>query len=629
VAEGPGLTFDQTKRILKLEVDGEVSNTLIPVQFHGREGVSELHSYIVDFVSTETSLSPDAMLGHKASLILTSRDIERKFTGLVSRFSPGPMWGRQGLRSYQLELVPHLWLATLNARCRSFVSQTAIDAVKTVFSEYTISPDGSPGRPTRDYCLQYCESDFNFISRLLEQEGVFYYFALNHDNNSIVLVDGENGTFSIDDEQLKVGPHEWITAWSQEFRTIPQGVTFVGYDFEQYAVVTNKTSAIKKLNYASAAQIEAYPSNVQYEQRSDFFSQKHMELREQDYETYRGSSVHPKMAPGGRFMLSSQDDVPAAGKSVMVLEVQHYATDYTHLAGEGGPPEYSNHFRCCPLDTKYRPPHRAQVPVVYGPQTAKVVGDPDKYGRIKVKYHWGNELESWWARIAMPWAHKSMGFQFLPRDGSEVVIEFLEGNPERPIIVGSVFNGVNEVIYSLPDNKTQSGMRGTDPSKTGAPEGLNELQFEDKAGDEFIKFFAKKDFTRVVVNDDSLEVREGKRDVVIKKGNLTTTLEQGNETRELKQGNLELKLDMGNQSTKLSMGNQTTKLDLGAASTEAMQSIELKVGQNSIKIDQMGVTINGMMISIQGQVQTQIKGTMTQINGDAMLQLSGGIMMIG
>jgi type VI secretion system secreted protein VgrG len=213
-----------------------------------------------------------------------------------------------------------------------------------------------------------------------------------------------------------------------------------------------------------------------------------------------------------------------------------------------------------------------------------------------------------------------MGFQFLPRDKSEVVIEFLDGNPERPIIVGAVYNGVNKVIYTLPDNKTQSGMRGTDPDQTGSDQGLNELQFEDKSGSEFINFFAKKDFKRVVVNDDSLEVRQGKRDVVIKQGNLTTTLEQGNETRELKQGNLSLKLDMG---------NQTTKLDLGSASTEAMQSIELKVGQNSITIDQTGVTIKGMMVTVQGQVQTQVKGAMVQISGDAMVQVSGGITMIG
>jgi type VI secretion system secreted protein VgrG len=616
------LTFDQTDRRLKLELDGALSSSLIPVQFHGREGISELHSYIVDIVSSELSLSPDSILGHDVNVVLTFGGIERKFTGLVARFSPGPMWGSgRSFRSYQLELVPKLWLATLNARCRSFLNKSGTDIVQSVLSEYSASPStrGSVTRDKREYCVQYCESDFNFLSRLLEQEGVFYYFGLDHKNNSIILVDGTSGTFSVDDADIKVGPDEWITDWSQEFRTVPQAVTFSGYDFKQFAVVTQTKQAAKKLNYASSAKIEAYSSNVMYEQRSEFFADKHMQLNEKDYETYRGASSHPNMAPGGRFKLADGNS-PAAGQSVMVLEVQHYATCYTHIAGEGGAAEYSNHFVCCPLDTNYRPPYRAQIPVVYGPQTATVDGDPDEYGRVKVKYHWGSELQSWWARIAMPWAHKQMGFQFFPRDKSEVVIEFLDGNPERPIIVGAVYNGVNKVIYTLPDNKTQSGMRGTDPDQTGSDQGLNELQFEDKSGSEFINFFAKKDFKRVVVNDDSLEVRQGKRDVVIKQGNLTTTLEQGNEARELKQGNLSVKLDMG---------NQTTKLDLGSASTEAMQSIELKVGQNSITIDQTGVTIKGMMVNVQGQVQTQVKGAMVQISGDAMVQVSGGITMIG
>jgi type VI secretion system secreted protein VgrG len=626
-----GVRFDQTNRFLKLEMNGEVSNSLIPVQFHGREGVSELHSYVVDIVSSELSLSPDSILGHDASVVLTAHKIERKFSGLVARFSPGPMWGGgRSFRSYQLELVPRLWFATLNARCRSFLNQSAVDIVQSVLSEYSISPStrGDTLRDQRDYCLQYCESDFNFIARLLEQEGVFYYFGLDHKNNSIVLVDGISGTFAIDDDDLGVGPHEWITEWSQEFSTVPQGVTFSGWDFKQASVVAQTVQSSKKLSYVSEAKIECYPSNTMDKPRSQFFADKMMQLREKDYETYRGASTHPNIAPGGRFKLAD-GDAPAAGKSVMVLEVQHYATCYTHVSGEGGDPEYSNRFLCSPLDTNYRPPRRAQVPIIYGPQTATVASDPDEYGRVKVKYHWGDQLESWWARIAMPWAHNQMGFQFFPRKDSEVVIEFLDGNPERPIIVGAVYNGVKKVIYSLPDNKTQSGMRGTDPDKTGAPETLNELQFEDKSGEEFIKFFAQKDFKRVVVNDDSLEVRQGKRDVVIKQGNLTTTLEQGSETRELKQGNLELKLDTGNQTTKLSMGNQTTKLDLGSASTEAMQSIELKVGQSSVTIDQSGVTIKGMMISIQGQIQTEVKGTMTQINGDAMLTVKGGITMIG
>jgi type VI secretion system secreted protein VgrG len=624
--------IEQADRILTLELDGALSSTLIPVEFSGREAVSELHAYTVDAVSDDLSMSPNSVLGHQATAIVKAGKLTRRFTGVVTRFSPGPLWGTgRGYRLYQLEIVPKLWLATLNARCRSFLNKSALDIVHDVLGEYGITESkrgaGGVTRPVRDYCLQYCESDFNFVARLLENEGLFFYFGLDHKDNSVVLVDGLNGTFEIDNE-LRVGPHEAITGWSHDVRTVPQSVVYSGYDFKQASVVSQTVQGAKKLSYVTQGKVEAYPSNTMDGPRSQFFADMHMQRLERDYETFEGDSEHPKIAPGGRFKVGGKE-AAASGTSVMVLAVQHSATCYTHVAGEGEPPKYANHFVCCPLDTKYRTPLRTPLPVVQGPQTAVVSSDPDEYGRVKVKFHWGDQLESWWARVAMPWAHNQMGFQFIPRKDSEVVVEFLEGNPERPIIVGAVYNGVKKVIYKLPANKTQSGMRGTDPDKTGAPEALNELQFEDKAGEEFVKFFAKKDFKRVVVNDDSLEVREGKRDVVIKTGDLSTVLEKGNEKRQLKMGNTELKLDMGNQKTTLSMGNQTTKLDLGAVSTEAMQSIELKVGQNSVKIDQMGVTIKGMMITIDGQVQTQVKGLMTQINGSAMLQVQGGITMIG
>jgi type VI secretion system secreted protein VgrG len=649
-----GLTFDQTNRYLKLELDGTLSHTLLPLQFQGREAVSELFSYTVDLVSANPSQSADDLLGHDLTIIVTvEAGLERRFTGTVIRFSPGPLWGAdRNLRTCQVELAPKLWLATLNARCRSFTSQSALDIVESVLGEYSITDSkrgqGAVTRDSRDYCLQYCESDFNFISRLLEQEGIFYYFGLDHQNNSIVLVDGINGSFEVSSDALAVGTHQIITGWAQDYRTVPQSVTYSGYDFKQASIVSQTAQATTKLSYASQAKIEAYPSNTIDTPRSQFFADMTMQQREKDYETYRGESTYPKIAPGGRFTVGGGDDVIANNKSVMVLEAVHHATDYTHISGEGGEPTYSNSFLCCPLDTKYRPPLRAQIPVIHGIQTATVADDdPDEYGRVKVKYHWGSQLESWWARIAMPWAHNQMGFQFFPRKGAEVVIEFLEGNPERPVIVGALYNGVKKVIYTLPANVTQSGMRGTDPDKTGAAESFNELQFEDKSGSEFIKFFAQKDFNRVVVNNDTLEVRNGNRDVTLKSGNLTTVLDQGNETRQLKTGNLELKLDqgdqattlsmgnqtlkldMGNQNVTLSMGNQTTKLDLGAASTEAMQSITLKVGQSSVTIDQMGVTIQGMMIKINGQVQTQVQGLMTQISGSAMTQISGGITMIG
>ena len=316
---------------------------------------------------------------------------------------------------------------------------------------------------------------------------------------------------------------------------------------------------------------------------------------------------------------------------------------------------YENRFRCLPLEIPFRPARETPRPVVHGTQTAVVVGPPgeeiftDKYGRIKVQFHWDRDGKndadsSCWVRVATPWAGQQWGVIHIPRVGQEVVVAFEEGDPDRPIMVGSVYNAAMMPPYKLPDNKTQSGVK-TRSTLKGGDKNFNELRFEDKKDSEDIYFHAEKDFHRVVEHDDDLKVghdqtievkndrtekvKEGDEKVTIEKGNRTIVVETGDDAHQIKKGNRDVQIDMGNDTLTIKMGNQTTKLNLGASSTEAMQSIELKVGQSSIKLDPTGVTIQGLMITITGQVQTQVSGLMTTISGSAMLQESGGIIMIG
>lgn len=211
------------------------------------------------------------------------------------------------------------------------------------------------------------------------------------------------------------------------------------------------------------------------------------------------------------------------------------------------------------------------------------------------------------------------------RIGQEVLVEFLEGDPDRPLITGSVYNADQMPPYTLPANQTQSVIK-TRSSKGGSTDNFNELHFEDKKGSEDIFFHAEKDFHREVENNDDLQV--GNDQTITIKNSRTEVVQQSDETITIKQGNRTVTIEMGNETLQIKMGNQSTKLDMGKSETEAMQSIELKVGQSSVKLDQMGVTIKGMMIQIEGQVQTEVKGLMTQVNGDAMLKMQGGITMI-
>ena len=282
-----------------------------------------------------------------------------------------------------------------------------------------------------------------------------------------------------------------------------------------------------------------------------------------------------------------------------------------------------------------------------GVQSATVVGPSgeeiftDKYGRVKVQFRWDRDGKndansSCWLRVASSWAGKQWGAVNIPRIGQEVIVDFIDGDPDSPIIVGSVYNPNTMPPYGLPDNKTQSGIK-TRSSKQGSPDNFNEVRFEDLKDKEQIYVHAEKDFERVVENNDTHKIGFDKKDPgdqkieVFNNHSLTVgdpSCKEGSHTMEVHKDH-SLTVKTGNQSVSVKAGNQTTKLDAGKASTEAMQSIKLKVGQSSIKIDQTGITIKGMMISIEGQVKTEIKAVMTDVSGSAMLKLGGGVTMIG
>jgi len=376
-----------------------------------------------------------------------------------------------------------------------------------------------------------------------------------------------------------------------------------------------------------------------------------MEAEEAPYQLVTARSGNMSLFPLGSFTLDDHVIESEKNKKYAILSVSHSAYDHATTPGGSGS-GYSCTFSCIPAEIVCRPARVTPKPRISGPQTAIVVGasssdeiTTDKYGRIQVQFPWDRKKKtSCWIRVAQSIAGKQFGAIYLPRVGHEVVVSFLEGDPDRPLVVGSVYNADNMPPYTLPDNKTQSGYK-TRSTVNGAASNFNELRFEDKKGSEEVYLQAEKDFnclvkhdqdlkignnqTIEVTNDRTEKVKQGNESVTIQQGNRSVVVNTGNDTHQIGQGNRSVTISMGNDSLEIKMGNQTTKVSLGSVSTEAMQSIELKVGQNSIKIDQMGVTIQGMMVSIEGQTQTQVKGLMTQIGGDAMLQLQGGITMIG
>jgi type VI secretion system secreted protein VgrG len=636
-------------------------DVLLLEALEGEECISDLFEFKLHLLSENASISFADIVGKSMTLTLQGKGGARYINGFVNCFVQGNKAGPT-LTRYQATIVPWVWNLAQTADCRIFQNKSVPDIIQQIFSDLGFSDFQMSVTGTynpRTYCVQYRETDFEFVSRLMEEEGIFYFFQHSDGKHVMVIADAASAhqacpvlSTAVYEPAAGVQQGTSVTSWMQLQEVRPAKYTLTDYNFETPSnslLVTRPTTVTVAKN--DKLEIYDYPGEYLKTDEGNRYVRLRMEEETTPQTQIEGTGDIRSFTAGCTFDLSRHYRGDANGTYVLTTVNHRGASNIL----SGGADTYSNSFTCIPKAIPYRPARATPKPVIRGCQTALVVGtagediDTDKYGRVLVQFYWDrvgkkDQNSSCWIRVATPWAGKQWGMIHIPRIGQEVVVAFLEGDPDQPLIVGSVYNAEQMPPYALPDNKTQSGLK-TRSSLQGGTDNFNELRFEDKKGSEDIFFHAEKDFHREVENDDDLKVlhdqtieiknnrtetvKEGDEKVTIKQGNRTVTVETGDDTHDIKQGNRDVKVEMGNDTLTISMGNQTTKLNLGASSTEAMQSIELKVGQNSIKIDQMGVTIQGMMISIQGQVQTQVKGTMTQINGDAMLQMQGGITMIG
>lgn len=689
------------------------ADALVLTSFSGREEMSRPFSFRLNMLSDKESIAAKDIVGKTVTFSVDmGGDDPRYFNGVVSRFVAGRQ-DEGGMRTYFADVVPWIWFLGRTTDCRMFQNKDVKDIVKKIFddlgfSDYSLKLNGSYAK--REYCVQYRETDLNFVARLLEEEGIFYFFTHEDGKHTLNLADAKSAYKSCKEAKVEyregsfVANH--IARWEHhyEYRSGKWAQTDYNFETPKTSLMTN-TNSVVSLPDNSKFELYDYPGRYAKKGDGTSLTKVRMEEEEAAYDVVRGESTCVTFTPGGKFTLSKHYCASEQGKGYAITAIEHEAKEVSMGDGAGGD-YYTNSFTCIPDAVVYRPVRQTPRPIVGGPQTAVVVGPKgeeiytDKYGRIKVQFFWdregkNDENSSCWIRVAENWAGKNWGIVFNPRIGQEVIVDFLEGDPDRPIITGRVYNAEQMPPYDLPANQTQSVIK-TRSSKGGSTDNFNELRFEDKKGSEDIFFHAELDFHREVERDDDLKVgrhqtvliqnnrtetiKEGKekltiekgdREETLKDGNETITYEKGNRTHTLKngdeavtletgsrthkikkdeavtiegkqtldltgnrtvtikQGNDSLTLSAGNRTVELKAGNDSTKLTAGKSSTEAMQGIELKVGSNSIVINPAGITIKGMMIKLEGQVQVQVKAPITQVNGDGMLQLKGGVTMIG
>jgi type VI secretion system secreted protein VgrG len=514
-------------------------DVLLLRQMSGTEALSQPFLWDLDLLSEKGDINPDELLGQKVSVSCTlPNGKQRFFHGYVTEFSQGG-WLQRYYR-YRATVRPWYWLLTRTADCRIYQALTVPQIFEEVvkqygFTDYELRLSGS--YQPREYCVQYRESDFNFLSRLLEHEGIYFFFEHTASKHTLVLVDdpGKHQTFEGYETVPYYAPggkdplrkRDHLESWAYTRTVLPGSFATSDFDFEKPRKSLAGSATIAREHQQSTYEVFDYPGELPQldSQQSDRMANVRIQELQASYMVANGHGNAAGLATGLRFTL---DKYPRKDLNIAYVITQATYT-LTADAYEPGAAQEESTFEVAieAIDarTHFRPARRTRKPMIHGAQTAMVVGPAgeeiytDKYGRVKVQFHWDrygkqDEQSSCWVRVAQLWAGKNWGMIHIPRIGQEVIVSFLEGDPDRPIITGRVYNGDAMPPYGLPDNATQSGIKSRS-SKGGADANFNEIRFEDLKGSEQLYIHAEKNQDGVVENDETHSVGHDRSKTIV------------------------------------------------------------------------------------------------------------------
>jgi type VI secretion system secreted protein VgrG len=626
----------QAGRHIRVNTDlGE--DALFLESFEGKEHVSGLFRFELGLLTADAGFDMATLLNQPVVVSISlADDSDRNFHGIINHIEEVET-RPEDLFLYRATMVPWTWFLSLFIDCRIFQNKSVPDIVEQVFKDrgYTDFANRLTGTYSpREYCVQYRETDLNFVSRLLEDEGIFYFFEHDADKHTLVLAD-QPTAFVACPGQSKASYDTTPGLWQEadvvlsvrRVQSVQVGkITENDYDFEKPA-----TSIDANLE-DSSRKGEFYEYPGKYTVRDDGSRYARVRLEEQEVRllTLTCETNCRAFQAGFQFTLSGYFK-DAANQAYTLLSVRHKAASNPHISVELQEAfEYRNTIEAMPNSSPYRPPRRARRPLIQGTQTAVVVGKTgeeiwvDQYGRVKVQFFWDragtmDEKSSCWIRVAQLWAGKGWGAIFTPRIGQEVIVDFLEGDPDRPIITGRVYNADQTVPYTLPDEQTKSTIKSMS-SKGGG--GFNEIRLEDKKGSEQVFIFGQKDQDIRIQNDVKEWIGEDRhlvvtrdrmdkigrddhddlaRDKIESIGRDHHLAIAGKEAIKVSgshsftvQGDV-IEVFQGNQSTQVTQNLYIKGMQVVI---EAMTGLTINVGGNFITIDASGVTILGTIVNI-------------------------------
>jgi type VI secretion system secreted protein VgrG len=584
---------EQGKRRAEFHSETLGKDTLVLTRFDGREAMSETFEYHVECLSTKSNIDFSKALGTPCSIrINTQNSKARFFHGVLT----DAQWlGKSDdLYSYSVTVRPAFWLLTKRVNCRIFHKKSVVDIIKKVISDHGIAPSYNlGGYPELEYCVQYCESDFNFVSRLMEEYGIYYYFDHEQSQHTLNVVDsrsahvekfcGANLPFYARGD-TNFQDTESLNEWSGSRRFSSGKFSLSDYNYMTPTADMLGVMSDGSLQHAGKS-LEVFHYPGRHIKKGDGEKLANVRLEAEIAEDHRSEGAGDAIScwPGRKIALQHNPQ-GADGAEFLILRCTHMYRTQAYSSGESGEENYLGRFEFLPADIQYRAPARAVRPRIFGPQTAVVVGegeiDVDKEGRIEVLFHWAHALrepKSRRVRISHGWSGSSWGDIKIPRVGMEVVVEFLDGDPDQPLVTGCVYNEKNQPPYPLPKEKTISGVK----SKTDGGSGYNEFVFDDKRGSELVRLHAEHDMEGKIKHDE--------------------------------------RRDIGNDRTE-KIGN--------IWKVEAESKIEFICGESKIVMDRVSITIKSINIKVEGAAEISQSAPLSEYKAAGMMTIQGGLVKI-
>lgn len=611
------------------------------------EGLSTPFEIQLEILCNKPDLDLAAFLGKSLTVALELPEGKRHFNGLVAKFSQSGRRTRQAFH-YQAVLRPWFWFLSRTQDCKVFQNKTVVQIIEEVFADHPsikkFSKSLSSSYSNWEYCVQYRESDMNFVSRLMEQEGLYYYFKHTEDGHEMVLCDSASAhsayrgyatlpyaaTWGAGDQS------EAIRTWAAGVQVLPGKVVLADYDFTRPAQALRKTHTVTRRHDLANMEVFDYPGEYTLDADGQAYAKVRAEELQAHHLVASGHTDARGLCCGHTFTAEHLPDDRHNAEYLVVGTTIHVQEGLQIGGEESSDGQFQCDFQAIPSAHTFRAPRTTHKPMVHGPQTAVVVGPQgehihtDAHGRVKVQFHWDrlgqkNETSSCWVRVSQPWAGKGFGMVNIPRVGDEVVVSFLEGDPDQPLITGRVYNADFVPPYALPNHASVTGILTRSVGSNAKTEG-NELRFEDDPGKEYIWLQAQKDFHREVENNDHDTVKldqfisvGGKRQEDIG-GTLEQTVTGAVKTKYDADHHHKVAGDWIAQA-----GSAVNIKAGGEMALEATSSAGLKVGTGlDIKAGQDLKASGGMNVHLKGGMNVTIEAGMT-----LTLKAGAGSIVIG